>query len=99
MQIEPSTHSATSYSMLDGHRIAVMPSTHADSQGAGHSRPVNSGKLFVLQPFGGLLHRPVDEVVEDRDPVAERAALHAEGNAAVHAARALLGDGGVGLGS
>ncbi len=25
----------------------LMPSTHADSQGAGHSRPVNSGKLFV----------------------------------------------------
>lgn len=24
-----------------------MPSTQADSQGAGHSRPVNSGKLFV----------------------------------------------------
>lgn len=25
----------------------LMPSTHADSQGAGQSRPVNSGKLFV----------------------------------------------------
>lgn len=25
----------------------LMPSTHAVSQGAGHSRPVNSGKLFV----------------------------------------------------
>ena len=25
----------------------LMPSTHADSHGAGHSRPVNSGKLFV----------------------------------------------------
>ena len=27
--------------------LALMPSTHADSHGAGHSRPVNSGKLFV----------------------------------------------------
>ena len=26
---------------------ALMPSTHAASHGAGHSRPVNSGKLFV----------------------------------------------------
>lgn len=25
----------------------LMPSTHADSHGAGQSRPVNSGKLFV----------------------------------------------------
>ncbi len=25
----------------------LMPSTHADSHGAGHRRPVNSGKLFV----------------------------------------------------
>ena len=25
----------------------LMPSTHADSHGAGHNRPVNSGKLFV----------------------------------------------------
>ncbi|CAM5674120.1 hypothetical protein SPURM210S_03372 [Streptomyces purpurascens] len=27
----------------------LMPSTHADSQGAGHRRPVNSGKLFVAR--------------------------------------------------
>ena len=26
---------------------SLMPSTHAASHGAGHSRPVNSGKLFV----------------------------------------------------
>ena len=26
---------------------ALMPSTHADSHGAGQSRPVNSGKLLV----------------------------------------------------
>ena len=26
---------------------SAMPSTHAASHGAGHSRPVNSGKLFV----------------------------------------------------
>ena len=26
---------------------SLMPSTHAASQGAGHSLPVNSGKLFV----------------------------------------------------
>ncbi len=27
---------------------SVMPSTHAPSHGAGQTRPVNSGKLFVL---------------------------------------------------
>ena len=26
---------------------SLIPSTHDPSQGAGHSRPVNSGKLFV----------------------------------------------------
>ena len=26
---------------------SLMPSTHAPSHGAGQSRPVNSGKLFV----------------------------------------------------
>ncbi len=32
-------------SMVTG--SSLMPSTHAPSHGAGHSRPVNSGKLFV----------------------------------------------------
>ena len=33
--------------LLDRHRGWLMPSTHAVSHGAGQSRPVNSGKLFV----------------------------------------------------
>ena len=28
--------------------LSTMPATQAPSQGAGHTRPVNSGKLFVL---------------------------------------------------
>ncbi len=37
-----------------------MPSTHAASHGAGHSRPVNSGKLFVACSCSiAAPHRPV----------------------------------------
>ncbi len=44
--------SATSYSMrsmVTG--LSEMPSTHADSHGAGQSRPVNSGKLLVSKSW------------------------------------------------
>ena len=38
---------------------SVMPSTHAPSQGAGHVRPVNSGKLLVLcSRSSASRHRP-----------------------------------------
>jgi hypothetical protein len=43
-----------------------------------------------MQRLDGVLPvLPVDEVVEVRDEIVDRAALHAERNAAVHAARAL----------
>jgi hypothetical protein len=38
---------------------ALMPSTHEPSHGAGHTRPVNSGKLFVLcSRSSASRHRP-----------------------------------------
>ena len=47
----------------------LMPSTHAPSHGAGHSRPVNSGKLLVAtQPFDSRLPPVVvDQVVPVRE--------------------------------
>ena len=37
----------------------LMPRTHADSQGAGQTRPVNSGKLFVERSdWRAASHRP-----------------------------------------
>ena len=72
----------------------LMPSTQAVSHGAGHSRPVNSGKLLVAcsRSIGlGPVLAP-DQVVPLRDQVAERAAVVAEGDAAVHAAAGLLLD-------
>ena len=75
-----------------------ISSTHAASHGAGQSRPVNSGKLFVACSCAIASRQAVavDEVVPVGDEVPERAAVVAEGDAAVHAARALvaqLGDG------
>ena len=66
---------------------ALMPSTHADSHGAGHSLPVNSGKLFVACSRSAAARQSpgVDQVVPLRDQVAERAARMAERDAAVHA--------------
>ena len=72
----------------------LMPSTQAVSHGAGQSRPVNSGKLLVACSRS-IAPVPVvapDQVVPLRDEVAERAALVAERDAAVHAAAGLLGD-------
>ena len=71
---------------------ALMPSTQAVSHGAGHSRPVNSGKLLVACSRS-IASRPVlaaDQVVPLRDQVAQRAAVVAERDAAVHAAAGLL---------
>ena len=69
-----------------------ISSTQAASHGAGHRRPVNSGKLLVACSCA-IASSPavaVDEVVPVGDQVAERAAVVAERHAAVHAARALL---------
>ena len=70
---------------------SLMLSVHAASHGAGQMRPVNSGKLLVecstverVLPVAA-----VDQVVEVRNDVVDRAAVVAERNAAVHAARAL----------
>mmetsp|Transcript_21023 Transcript_21023/g.39974 ORF Transcript_21023/g.39974 Transcript_21023/m.39974 type:complete len:208 (-) Transcript_21023:5404-6027(-) len=39
--------------------FSLMPSTHAPSHGAGHTRPVNSGKLLVLiSTSSACFHRP-----------------------------------------
>ena len=69
-----------------------ISSTHAASHGAGHSRPVNSGKLLVACSCAIASSEAVavDEVVPVRDQVAQRAAVVAEGHPAVHAAGALL---------
>ena len=71
---------------------SLMPSTHEPSHGAGQSRPVNSGKLFVAcsRSIAALPAVAVDEIVPVGDQVAERAALMAERDAAVHAARGLI---------
>ena len=69
----------------------LMPSTQDASHGAGHSRPVNSGKLLVAcsrSIASSPLSAP-DEVVPLRNEVAQRAALVAERDAAVHAAAGL----------
>ena len=76
--------------LLDRDRVgSLMPSTHAASHGAGHSRPVNSGKLLVAcsRSIAVAPVVAVDEVVPVGDQVAERAAVVAERDAAVHAAR------------
>ena len=71
---------------------SLMPSTHEPSHGAGHSRPVNSGKLLVACSRSMAVSPAVaiDEIVPVGNHIAERAALMTERNAAVHAARALL---------
>ena len=66
---------------------SLISSAHADSHGAGHMRPVNSGKLLVA---AGARSRRASargrRVVPLGDEVAERAAAMAEGHAALHAA-------------
>ena len=69
-----------------------MLSVHDASHGAGHTRPVNSGKLLVecSTSSARLPLVPVHEVVPVRNDVVDRAARLAERDAAIHAARALL---------
>ena len=69
----------------------LMLSVQASSQGAGQMRPVNSGKLLVECSVSSACFQfcCVDQVVPVRNDVVDRAAAHAERNAAVHAARAL----------
>ena len=71
---------------------SLMPSTQDPSQGAGHRRPVKSGKLFVAcsRSIAARQRSPVDQIVPVRNLVAERTALMAERNAAIHAARSLV---------
>ena len=65
----------------------LMPATQAVSQGAGQSRPVNSGKLFVACKSldRGRPIIAVDEVIPVRNEIAKWATLITERNAAVHA--------------
>ena len=66
-------------------------SVHAASHGAGQMRPVNSGKLLVESSTSNAFFQSfaIDQVVEVRNDVVDRAAAVAERRAAVHAARAL----------
>ncbi len=68
-----------------------MFNVHAASHGAGQTRPVNSGKVIraVQNVERGFPVLPIDQVVEVRDDVVDRAALIAKRNTAVHAARRL----------
>ena len=74
----------------------LMPSTHELSHGAGQSRPVNSGKLLVAcrRSMACAALAAPGEVVPLGDQVAERAALVAERDAAVHAAAGLAAQHG-----
>ena len=69
-----------------------ISSTQAASHGAGHSRPVNSGKLLVACScaIASWKRSLIHEVVPVGDQVAQWAAVVAERNPAVHAARALV---------
>ena len=77
---------------LDRHRVVVDPE-HARAfagRGAEAARPLRE-VVRRVQPLNGVLPVvAVHEVVPVRDDVAERTALVAERNAAVHAARRLL---------
>ena len=70
---------------------SLMLSTQDASHGAGHTRPVTSGKLFVewSEVIAALKIPTVNVVVPVGDEVSERAPGVAERNAAIHAARAL----------
>ena len=69
----------------------LMPRTHAASHGAGQSCPGELREVVRgVQPVDRLAPLvAVDQVVPVRDEVPERAALVAERDAAVHAARRL----------
>ena len=69
-----------------------MLSVQDSSQGAGQTRPVNSGKLLVEWRLRERLLpvAVIDEVVPVGDLVVDRAAGVTIGNAAIHAARRLL---------
>ncbi len=80
---------------------SFIPSTHDPSHGAGHTRPVNSGKLLVLCNRSQRLlpQAAINEIVPFWNQIIDRTAgSHAadqlsgmaEWNAAIHATRALL---------
>ena len=78
--------------------LSLMLSVQVASHGAGQMRPVNSGKLLVecsVSERGAPLVA-IDQIVPVGDQVVDRAALVTEGNAAIHAARRLLADFGIG---
>ena len=65
----------------------LMPSTHAPSHGAGHSRPVNSGKLLVAwrRSMASRQWSRQTRSFQSGMRLPERAAVVAERDAAVHA--------------
>src|SRR6059036_2236267 len=79
---------------LDGDRV-IVDAEHARALARRRAEPPRELREVVgrVQPLDGVPPAVlVDEVVPVRDQVAERAALVAEGDAAVHAARALLAE-------
>ena len=78
--------------LLDRDRV-VVDAEHAGALAGGGAEAARELREVVrgVEAVDGLAPAvPVDEVVPVGDQVAERAALVAEGDAAVHAARALL---------
>ena len=59
-----------------------MFSVQLDSQGAGQTRPVNSGKLLVECSVSSALR----QIVPVRDQVVDRTAIVTKRNPAIHAA-------------
>jgi hypothetical protein len=79
---------------LDGDGVVVDPQHAGALAWSGAKRAGELGEVVGgVEPDDGLLpFVPVDEVVPVGNEVAERTALMAEGNAAVHAPRALLAE-------
>ena len=71
--------------------LSSMLSVQDASHGAGHTRPVTSGKLLVECRLSAAVFQwsLVDEIVPVGDLVVHRAAVVAIGDAAIHAARRL----------
>ena len=95
---QPSSHArlmiASSICLIVTDSPSRISSTHAASHGAGHKPPGEVGEVVraveLLDRLAPLV--AVDEVVPVRDQVVDRAAVVAERHAALHAARALVGE-------
>ena len=80
--------------LLDGHRVALDVQDAGLLAGGGADAAGELGEVVRLEQHRERVAPavPVNEVIPFRDEVPERAAGVAEGDAAVHAARALLAE-------